>query len=105
MHEFAHSIHLIGLDMIEPTIHEELQALYGTALDEGLWTDTYAATNREEYWAEGVQSWYDANQDPQEGVHNHVDTRAELKNYDPPLAAVIERFMGDGGWRPECPAG
>ena len=105
VHEFAHSIHLIGLDMIEPTIHEELQALYDAALAEGLWADTYAATNREEYWAEGVQSWFDANQDPQEGVHNHVDTRAELKDYDPPLAAVIERFMGDAGWRPECPAG
>ncbi len=105
VHEFAHSIHLIGIDMVEPTIHDELQQLYDAALNEGLWSDTYAATNRGEYWAEGVQSWFDVNQNPQEGVHNHVDTRAELRDYDPPLAAVIERFLGDGSWRPECPAG
>ncbi|MCY4398322.1 MAG: hypothetical protein OXE96_03115 [Gemmatimonadetes bacterium] len=105
VHEFAHAVHLIGIDMVEPTIHDELQQLYEAALSEGLWSDTYAAANRLEYWAEGVQSWFDVNQDPQAGVHNHVDTRVELKDYDPPLAAVVERFMGDASWRPECPAG
>ena len=105
VHEFAHSIHLIGIDLVEPTIHDELQQLYDAALGQSLWSDTYAAANRGEYWAEGVQSWFDVNQDPQEGVHNHVDTRTELKDYDPLLAAFIERFLGDGSWRPGCPAG
>lgn len=105
VHEFAHSIHLIGIDLAEPGFDDELRQLYEDALARGLWSDTYAATNRQEYWAEGVQSWFDVNQDPQEGVHNHVDTRAELRDYDPELAALIERFMGDGSWRPRCPAG
>ena len=90
---------------VGPTIHDELQELYDAALGQSLWSDTYAAANRGEYWAEGVQSWFDVNQDPQEGVHNHVDTRTELKDYDPLLAALIERFLGDGSWRPGCPAG
>ena len=58
-----------------------------------------------EYWAEGVQSWFDANQEPQPGIHNHVDTRAELKEYDPLLSTILERFMGDRSWRPSCPSG
>ena len=70
----------------------------------GLWRDTYAGSNPVEYWAEGVQSWFDANQQPQAGIHNHVDTRAELKEYDPLLSTIIERFMGDRNWRPRCPS-
>ncbi len=105
VHEFAHAIHLIGIDLAEPGFDDELRQLYEEAMAGDLWSDTYAATNRREYWAEGVQSWFDVNQDPQEGVHNHVDTRAELRDYDPALSALIERFMGDGVWRPRCPAG
>ena len=105
VHEFAHSIHLIGIDLAEPGFDDELRELYEEALARDLWSDTYAGTNRQEYWAEGVQSWFDVNQDPQDGVHNHVDTRAELRDYDAALSALVERFMGDGSWRPRCPAG
>ena len=105
VHEFAHSVHLIGIDLAEPGFDDELRQLYEEALARDLWRDTYAATNRQEYWAEGVQSWFDVNQDPQEGVHNHVDTQAELRDYDAALSELIERFMGDGSWRPRCPVG
>ena len=105
VHEFAHAIHLIGIDQVESQIHSELRNLHASALAQGLWHDTYAGSNPVEYWAEGVQSWFDANQVPQPGIHNHVDTRAELKEYDPLLSTVIERFMGDGSWRPRCPSG
>ena len=103
VHEFAHAIHLIGIDQVESQIHEELRNLLASVLTLGLWHDTYAGSNPVEYWAEGVQSWFDANQSPQPGIHNHVDTRAELKEYDPLLSTIIERFMGDGSWRPKCP--
>jgi hypothetical protein len=105
VHEFAHAVHLIGIDAVEPTVHETLQQMLDAALSQGLWADTYAGTNRQEYWAEGVQSWFDANQAPQEGIHNDVDTRDELTTYDPPLSELLERFFGDGLWRPRCPAG
>lgn len=103
VHEFAHGIHLIGINLLEPGFNGELQAMYEAALGEGLWADTYAGTNRSEYWAEGVRSWFDVDQRPQPGIHNEIDTRAELKVYDPPLAALMEEYFGDGSWRPACP--
>ena len=57
-----------------------------------------AATNAGEYWAEGVQSWFDTNRE-NDGSHNHVNTRGELKEYDPDLAKLVEEVHGDGPWR------
>jgi len=105
VHELAHGIHLIGITSLDPGFNERLQALYDAAMNAGLWADTYAATNRGEYWAEGVQSWLDTNQRPQAGIHNEIDTREELRAYDPSLAALIEEYLGDGSWRPTCPGG
>ena len=75
-----------------------LKALYEEALQKGLWRDTLAAKGRIDYWAEGVQSWFDANrQSPTgkpDGVHNHVNTREELEEYDPQLAElIVEVFL------------
>ncbi len=44
--------------------------------------------NRGEFWAEGVQSWFDANRQNCKG-HNHVNTREELEAYDTDLAKLI----------------
>lgn len=103
VHEFAHGIHGIGIAALESGFNAELRAAYEEALAAGLWEDTYAATNPGEYFAEGVQSWFDTNQDPQAGIHNEVDTRAELREYDPALGGIVERYFGDGEWRPTCP--
>ncbi len=58
----------------------------------------YTFSNISEYWAEGVQSWFDTNRQ-NDSSHNHVDTRAELKSYDPALAKLVEEVFGDGPWR------
>lgn len=91
IHEFAHSIEKMGLQFVDSTFVSRLQATYDAAMASGLWVDTYAATNRDEYWAEGVQSWFDANleRDPPDGIHNAVNTRAELASYDPGLYQLI----------------
>ena len=68
------------------------------AKTKGLWKGTYAMSNMSEYWAEGVQSWFDTNRQ-NDSSHNHVDTRAELKSYDPALAKLIEEVFGDDPWR------
>ena len=94
IHEFAHNIHLRGMARVEPTFDERLKAAYDTAMSEGLWAGTYASTNHHEYFAEGVQSWFDNNRPPDHD-HNHVDTRAELREYDPRLAALCEEVFGD----------
>jgi hypothetical protein len=52
---------------------------------------------REELWAriaKGVQSWFDDNPLPDHD-HNHVDTRKELREYDPRLAALCEEVFGE----------
>ena len=60
--------------------------------------ETYAAGNSSEYWAEGVQNWYDTNR-TMDHDHNHIHTRAEFKKYDPELAAICAEVLGDSEWR------
>lgn len=98
IHEFAHAIHEMGLRSADPTFDDRLRATFNAAMEEGIWDGTYASTNRMEYWAEGVQSWFDTNRS-NDGQHNHVDTRAELKEYDPRLASLLEEVFGDETWK------
>lgn len=103
IHEFAHTIHL-GLSQVDPDFDAKLKALFDAALADGLWDQTYAATNPSEYWAEGVQSWFDSNRESEttNGIHNHVNTREELIAYDPDLAALIATVFDDWRWhRPQ----
>ena len=75
---------------LDPTFDDRLEAAYRAATDKGLWKGTYAGSNREEYWAEGVQDWFDNNRE-NDALHNHVNTRAELKEYDPALASCAPK--------------
>jgi len=58
----------------------------------------YAGKNRSEYWAEGVQNWYDTNR-TMDHDHNHIHTRRQLKTYDTPLARLCKDVLGDSKWR------
>ncbi|MFD4636405.1 hypothetical protein ACFWN2_03755 [Lentzea sp. NPDC058436] len=94
LHEFGHSVADMALRHIDPNFTRDLQTAYNRARSAGLWNNTYAASNTSEYWAEGVQSYFNANREgPRngDGVHNNVNTRAELANYDQPLHALLER--------------
>ncbi len=103
IHEFAHAVHEMGLVSTDPSFDDRLKKVYWEALEEGLWKGTYAASNRMEYWAEMVQSWFDTNRQ-NDNQHNHINTRAELKEYDPRVAALCEEVFGDGEWRYLKPA-
>jgi len=103
IHEFAHAIHLTGLNKIDPTFDQRLQASFKAALDRGLWKNTYAASNPGEYWAEGTQSWFDDNAPP-DALHNDIRTRDKLKLYDPALALLCKEVFGDLNWRYLRPA-
>lgn len=72
-------------------------------MTEGLWKGKYASVNHHEYFAEGVQSWFDDNRE-NDHDHNHVNTRLELKTYDPRLAAMCEEVFGDTEFRYTKPA-
>ena len=104
IHEFAHTMHM-GLRRIDPAFDARLKKLYKAALAGGFWQKTYAATNVGEYWAEGVQSYFDANREavPGDGIHNHVDTREELKAYDPALFKLIDEVYRGATWRYMAP--
>jgi hypothetical protein len=58
----------------------------------------YAAKNRAEYFAEGVQAWFDTNR-TMDHDHNHIHTRVQLREYDPGLAVFLEQVLGAGEWR------
>lgn len=93
IHEFAHNIHLRGLVNIDPTFDTRVRETYRRAMAAGLWKGKYAAVNHHEYFAEGVQSWFDNNREDDHD-HNHVNTRAELWEYDPGLAAICQEVFG-----------
>lgn len=95
VHEFAHTIHMIGISLIDPDFDEELRTAYAQASEEGLWDNTYASTSAEEYFAEGVQSWFNVNVSVNEpnGIHNSIDTNLELKTYDPRLYNLISKYF------------
>ena len=98
VHEFAHAIHEMGLNSLDPKFDARLKAVFDAAIKKGLWEKTYAATNHKEYWAEGVQSYFDTNAPPG-GVHNDVNTRDRLAKYDPELFAIIDEVFRQSAWR------
>lgn len=94
IHEFAHNIHLRGMANVDPTFDKRLKKSYEEAMQAGLWKGKYASVNHHEYFAEGVQSWFDNNRE-NDHDHNHVNTRSELLEYDPGLAAICREVFGD----------
>jgi hypothetical protein len=94
IHELAHNIHLRGMVNVDPTFDSRVKAAYDAAMGAGLWKGKYAAVNHHEYFAEGVQSWFDDNRE-NDHDHNHVDTRAELLAYDPGLADLCREVFGE----------
>ena len=93
IHEFAHNIHLRGMSNVDPGFDGRVKAAYDAAMAAGLWAGKYASVNHHEYFAEGVQSWFDDNRE-NDHDHNHVNTRAELIEYDPGLASLCREVFG-----------
>ncbi len=98
IHEFAHAIHQMGLSTVDPDFDKQLKGLYEKAMEKELWKGTYASSNKEEYWAEGTQSWFNTNRE-NDAQHNHVSKRGILKEYDPDLAGLLTEIYGDSDWR------
>ena len=92
IHEFAHSIHNLGLVFAYPGFQAELDAAYSNARRSGLWTNTYTVKNTQEYFAEGVQDWFNVNNPPND-QHNHVNTRDELRSYDIGLYNLLKKYF------------
>jgi len=74
----------MDLNEVDSEFQGVLEQAFNRAAIVGLWRGKYAGTNPAEYWAEGVQSWFNTNR---ENDHNHVNTRDEFKQHDTELAA------------------
>lgn len=106
IHEFAHTIHAVGILPVREDFNAILQDLLDNAISEGKYNNTYAATNIWEYWAEGVQNWFDVNAEvpAPDGKHNAVNTRKEMKEYDIDLYHLIGKYFPETETSPSCHA-
>jgi hypothetical protein len=102
IHEFGHCIDG-NLKRMDPNWSRDLTQVFQDARSRGLWDRTYSASNAAEYWAEGVQAYFDtckrSRSGQPDGVHNQVGNREELKEYDPNLFNFIEKTIGHIEWR------
>lgn len=95
VHEFAHSIHLIGFMLAVPDFDSRLNTLYEKAKKKGILKGTYRETDRYEYFAEGIQDWFNVNaeMDHADGKHNWCNTREELEDFDKDLYDLIAEYF------------
>lgn len=95
IHEFAHSIHLIGIYQVDPTINDKLDRLFAKAKARGIYANTYRLDNSMEYFAEAVQDWFNVNAEVQraDGKHNWINTREELRAMDPEMYAFLSQYF------------
>jgi alpha-glucosidase len=81
-----------------------LQKTHEDGLGKGLWKGTAAARDCVEYWAAGVEAYFDAAGDgqPPDLADRPISTREALKTYDPDLYALVDETMAYKGhvdWR------
>lgn len=101
VHEFGHAIHLIGIDYLEDkTLSNRIKDCYEHAKNSGLWPDTYAISNHEEYFATMSTIWFNVMQEgvdgKWDGIRGPVNTREELRIYDPEAYCLMrDIYMED----------
>ena len=89
LHEFAHCIRNHG---VPPSVVARFDAQYDRSLAKGLWVGSYAASNRDEFFAE-LTMWYFGTH----GDLNMTGPKPEngpegLKKYDPDAYALFDDF-------------
>jgi hypothetical protein len=94
VHEFSHAIMGGAIRDKDPALFEGIQAAYKAAMDAGKYKGHYAATNANEYWAEGTQWWFWSNYEETFG-DQRVQSPDDLKTYDPALYALLDKvYLG-----------
>lgn len=87
VHEFGHAVRLVGIETLADTsLSDELYAAYENSWATGRWPNTYAIGNIDEYFATLSAIWFDVmaeKPDWSDGVRSPINTRAELREYDP----------------------
>ena len=74
----------------------QMSRLQQQNLNTGLWENTYAGSNKEEYFAVGTQCFFNNSRkgpEGSDGVHNEISTHDQLRDYDPGLYnLMLETF-------------
>jgi hypothetical protein len=103
IHEFAHGLHGV-FGRLDKEFDKRLRALYEEAKKTGRFRG-YGMRNHAEFWAEGVQTWFECNRGggleahDAKGKHlSHVHTRRQMKEYLPGLAALLDESFGQNPW-------
>ncbi len=82
-HEFAHTVYNYGLSAQQQA---EFLNIYNASISAGKWPNSYAGSNKDEYFATLSAIWFNAMDDTYDGewdgVRGPINTRAELKVYD-----------------------
>lgn len=99
-HEFAHGIHLIGVEHLKDrTLAEHFRELYQHAKKAGKWQNTYAISNYEEYFATLTTIWFNVMEEGKDGqwdgIRGPVNTREELAVYDKEAYEFFREFYPD----------
>lgn len=92
-HESAHSVAEVALYAgAIPGMYRRIGALH-RAVKNRLWRGTYSYTDQREYFAEALQSFHNCHTSKlQPGVHNHINTRAELRTYDYGMYKILKEI-------------
>lgn len=96
VHEFGHAVRLVGIETLpDRALSGALDDAYENARATGRWPNTYAISNIDEYFATLSAIWFDGMAEAptwDDGVRGPINTRAELRLYDPLAYELLSRI-------------
>jgi hypothetical protein len=90
VHEFSHAM-LTAIREADPKLYAEVEAAYDHAKGAGLWKGSYVVNTLQEYWAEGVQFWFNSNMAYRRAPSLTILNDSDLKAYDPQLWRALSQ--------------
>jgi len=95
IHEFAHTVLNYGVRRADQkgTFYKRLNHAFKAAKNEKRLLNKYAGTNSDEYWAEGVQTYFDSNLPSDIKGRNSINRRG-VRQHDPALFGLIQEVFG-----------
>lgn len=107
VHEMGHMISISGLAEVESGFDQEWTQAYNNAVSSGLWDNTYAQTNKQEYFSVCLQTYYEVGypfvtEINGDGNWNSIVTRSQFAQYDPTMYAIIDSRFNSSLNVPGC---
>jgi len=108
VHEFAHMVHYAfaietalsgSRPLFDSPFDSRLKGAFSSATQAGLYSNAYASTNYQEYWAEAVVFWFLP--DMLTAKVSTPATVAQLADHDPGIAAIVQEVFRDAAL-PDC---